>query len=56
MEIAIEYGYEEERTKKNQELPELKCSWGLAGRWLVGEGDGRLWRSRARADVCDQAE
>ncbi len=24
--------------------------------WLVGEGDGRPWRSRVRAVVCDRAE
>ncbi len=56
MEIAIEYGHEEEQTKINQELLELRCSWGLEGQRLVGEGDGRSWRLRARAVVCDWAE
>ncbi len=58
MEVAIEYGHEEEQTKKeqNQEQAVPRCSWGSAGRWLVGEGDGRPWRLRVRAVMCDQAE
>ncbi len=62
MEIVIESGHEEEQTKNicvyiyiykcNQEVLGVRCSWGLAGQWVDGEGDWRPWRSRMRAVVC----
>ncbi len=42
MEIAIEYGHEEEQ-KKNQYLHVLRCLWGSAGWWLVGNPQGESW-------------
>ncbi len=55
MEIAIEYGYEEEGTKKTQEMLGWRCSWGLGSRLFDGEGEWRPCRSRVRAVVCDWA-